>query len=171
MAARAMSAIVGACGEHYVAAYLSGFELIVALPRAGVPGCDLLVTSKTSGPAIRLQVKTGTEPRVTAKPLGKIYRWSTSCSVIGLNDEHLWYAYVALYGWPQKKLILKGWPETDGAPEVFFVPASFVVERMKGETEASWSYFWLTFDEAQKYKGNRGVQAISDVLKSNLSAS
>ncbi len=56
--AKADKAILAACGEHYVAAYLSRFQLIVALPRAGVPGCDLLVTNKKRGHAIRIQVKT-----------------------------------------------------------------------------------------------------------------
>lgn len=48
------TAIIGACGEHYIAAYLSGFDLIVAMPRGGIPGCDLLVTRESKGRAIRL---------------------------------------------------------------------------------------------------------------------
>jgi hypothetical protein len=44
-AKKTASAIVGASGEHYVAGYLSGLSLIVAMPRAGIPGCDLLISS------------------------------------------------------------------------------------------------------------------------------
>ena len=43
------SVIIGACGEHYLASYLSGFGLIVAMPRAGIPGCDLLVATSKGG--------------------------------------------------------------------------------------------------------------------------
>ena len=57
--AKASTAILAACGEHYVAAYLSRFQLIVALPRAGVPGVDLLVASQKGGRAIRVQVADG----------------------------------------------------------------------------------------------------------------
>lgn len=164
---RAQTTIIAACGEHYVAAYLSGSQLIVALPRAGVPGCDLLVTAIKTGPAVRIQVKAGSEPRANDKALGRIYRWSTKCSVTERNDPHLWYAYVALNGWPNEKNVVKNWPDTGGTPEVFFVPASFVVERMAGETEASWSYFWMTFDEAQQYRSMDGLKAIHQFLKSD----
>ena len=105
---------VGACGEHYIAAYHSGHRLIVAMPRGGMPGFDLFVTRQNSGHAIRLQVKTGTQATKNYKGEGKIYLWSTSYSVIELNDPHLWYAYV----W------IKEWPRKDDIPEVFFLPDS-----------------------------------------------
>ena len=41
---KADNAILGSCGEHYIAAYLSGYGLIVAMPRGGMPGFDLFVT-------------------------------------------------------------------------------------------------------------------------------
>ena len=40
------STILGACGEHYVASYLSGMGLVAALTRRGVPATDLIVTSE-----------------------------------------------------------------------------------------------------------------------------
>jgi hypothetical protein len=119
--AKASTAIIGACGEHYVAGYLSGFHLIVAMPRAGIPGSDMFVSEVKGGRAIRLQVKTGTQATKRDKSAGPIYLWSTNYSAIERTDRDLWYAYV----W------LKGWPEADSLPEVFFVPSKAVVEWLK----------------------------------------
>lgn len=58
---RSTTTLVGASGEHYVAAYLSGFQLIVAMPRAGIPGSDLFVSKEKGGHVLRVQVKTGTQ--------------------------------------------------------------------------------------------------------------
>jgi hypothetical protein len=110
-----------------------------------------------------MQVKTGTEPRSSTKPWGQIYRWSTSC-VPRTTDSSLWHAFVALNGWPRTKAVVKKWPQTDG-PEVFFLPDSFVVERMAGETAASWSYFWLNIEEAEKFRGYEGLKPILAALK------
>ncbi len=43
------TAIIGACGEHYVASYLSGLNLIVAMPRVGISGFDLIVSKEKQG--------------------------------------------------------------------------------------------------------------------------
>jgi len=43
---RIATAITGACGEHYIAGYLSGHHLIVAMPRGGIPGSDLFVSKE-----------------------------------------------------------------------------------------------------------------------------
>ena len=149
------TAIKGACGEHYVAAYLSGFDLIIAVPRAGIPGFDLLVSSDKGGHVIRLQVKTG------AKYKGKyegreIYLWRTSYAAIERSDdEFLWYAYVGLNGWPSK----------ENLPEVFFIPNKDVVACLK-ECKAGndWPCFWMYQDYAKKYKGELGLQSIFDAL-------
>src|ERR1035437_6454883 len=115
------SQIKGACGEHYVASYLSGHGLIVAMPRAGVPGCDLFVATTKIGQPIRLQVKTGTQSMVAPKEEDEYYLWDTSYAVIDRDDSNLWYAYV----W------LKEWPREDHLPEVFFIPSKVVVKCMK----------------------------------------
>ena len=114
---RATTAIIGASGEHYVAAYLSGFKLIVAMPRAGIPGSDLFVSNEKGGHAIRVQVKTGTQATRKDKTVGEIYLWATSYAAIERNDKYLWYAYV----------YLNGWPNSEKLPEVFFVPSKIVV--------------------------------------------
>jgi len=147
--AKRSTAIVGACGEHYVAGYLSGFDLIVAMPRGGIPGCDLLVTKEFKGHAVRLQVKTGTQATRNTKWGGNIYLWSTSYKVIEQNDANLWYAYV----W------LNGWPNGDLCPEVFFVPSPVVVACLKKcrDDNDKWPYFWMGTDDAQQYKGRTGL--------------
>src|SRR5208282_5221307 len=91
---------IGACGEHYVAAYLSGCGLIVAMPRAGIPGSDLFVSQEKGGSTIRIQVKTGTQSVKSNKEEGKIYLWRTSLAAIERDDKYLWYAYVWLNSWP-----------------------------------------------------------------------
>jgi hypothetical protein len=152
------TAIIGACGEHYVAAYLSGHGLIVAMPRAGIPGFDLIVSNEKGGHSIRVQVKTGTQATRKTTDEGDIYLWSTSYAAIELDDNYLWYAYVCLKGWPQK----------DNLPEVFFVPSNYVVEVMKGckENNDSWPYFWMKKDVAEQYKGFSGFQLIKNALAS-----
>ena len=152
------TAIIGACGEHYVAAYLSGHKLIVAMPRAGIPGFDLIVSNEKGGHPIRVQVKTGTQSTRKNKIEGDIYLWSTSYEVIERNDKYLWYAY----------LWLNGWPNSGNLPEVFFVPSNFVVEVMKEckENHESWPYFWMRKDDAKRYKGYSGFQLLQNALNS-----
>lgn len=158
---KAASATVGVCGEHYVAAYLSGYGLAVALPRGGNPGTDLFFASHQGGPAIRMQVKTGTDSYRKDKSIGSfIYLWSTSCKVIDRHDDNLWFAYV----W------LKGWPKEPNPPEVFFVPSSVVVKCMQdqlndnGGKPISWSYFWLQAVEAEQYRGQAGLATLLAAL-------
>lgn len=140
------TALIGASGEHYVAGYLSGYELIVAVPRGGIAGCDLLVTNEFKGRAIRLQVKTGTQATRNTKLDGNIFLWSTSYKVIEQNDTQLWYSYV----W------LNGWPKSENIPEVFFVPSTVVIDCLQAcrDSGDTWPYFWLRTDDAQQYRGN-----------------
>ena len=157
MAKKSASSIIGACGEHYVAAYLSGYQLIVAMPRGGIPGSDLFVSKEKGGNAIRLQVKTaGTEAMKNDRAVGRIYLWRTSLAVIERNDRNLWYAYV----W------LKDWPKGEISPEVFFVPAKVVIKCMKGvlADKDTWPYFWLRVDAAQGFKGRAGLRPLLSAL-------
>lgn len=151
------TAIIGACGEHYVASYLSASNLIVAMPRAGIPGFDMLVSHEKGGKAIRVQVKTGTQATKKDKVDGKIYLWSTSYSAIDRDDDYLWYAYV----W------LNNWPSENKQPEVFFVPSKVVVECMKEcrDRDEKWPYFWMTFDDAEQYKGNLGLDSLRRAME------
>lgn len=150
------SVIIGACGEHYLASYLSGFGLIVAMPRAGIPGCDLLVATSKSGRAARLQVKTGTQSTKTHREEGKIYLWWTSPTVIKREDPNLWYAYI----W------LKNWPHGEQLPEVFFVPAHVVVKCLKQcVRDKEWPCFWMHADDAKKFEGQFGLRRLMTRLR------
>lgn len=155
---RTATAIVGASGEHYVAGYLSGYKLIVAMPRAGIPGCDLLVSNETNGRAIRLQVKTGTQSTRKTKEEGEIYLWSTSYAAIDRDDKNLWYAYV----------YLNGWPNNEKLPEVFFVPSKTVASCMKEcrANKETWPYFWMLAKDANKAKGYSGLRLMLKALES-----
>jgi hypothetical protein len=155
---RSATSLVGASGEHYVAAYLSGFQLIVAMPRAGIPGSDLFVSREKGGHALRVQVKTGTQATRRTKDEGDIYLWSTSYSAIERNDKYLWYAYV----------YLKGWPSGEDLPEVFFVPSCIVVRCMREckKNKETWPYFWMRVIDANRYKGRAGLKALLHALQS-----
>jgi hypothetical protein len=149
--------ITGACGEHYVAAYLSGCDLIVAMPRAGTPGSDLFVTREKGGSAVRVQVKTArAEALRNDKEVGRIYLWATSYSVIERDDRYLWYAYV----W------LNGWPEGGNVPEVFFVPSRVVIGCMKEclANKDTRPYFWLRLNDAERYKARAGLESLLEAL-------
>jgi hypothetical protein len=149
------TAIIGACGEHYAAAFISSQGLIVAMPRGGVPGCDLMVTDIKNGHALRVQVKTGTQTRSKYKG-DPIRLWRTSLKVIDYEDKHLWYAHVALNGWPQRACF----------PEIFFVPSCEVVQRLKGEIDETWPSFWMLETEAGRFGGIRGFDQMRAALNS-----
>ncbi len=155
---RTATAIIGASGEHYVAAYLSGYELIVAMPRGGIPGSDLFISSEKGGRAIRVQVKTGTQATRKTKEEGEIYLWATSYAAIDRDDKYLWYAYVYLNGWPNEAKL----------PELFFVPSRIVVRCMKEcrANKETWPYFWMRVKDANKHKGRVGLKPLLNALES-----
>jgi hypothetical protein len=149
------TAITGACGEHYVAAYLSALDFVVALPRGGVPSCDLLVTTESAGKSISIQVKTATSP------LNKLrgehyYAWPTSAKAMNLVSNSHWYAFVNL----------NNWPENDTHPEVFFIPSNIVAAEIKKayENEDKWLFFCINCSDAEQYKGKKGISIIQGTL-------
>ena len=165
--AKSSTAILGACGEHYVAAILSRKGLIVALPRAGVPSCDLLVTSEHGGLSISMQVKTGTQSTRNDKQEGPIYLWHTSFKAIERRDDHLWYAYVWINGWLDDAHKDENSKEDKEMkqPEVFFVPSKIVASTMaKCKEKNDGEFFWMKVADAEKYKGKNGLNAILDAL-------
>ena len=116
------SAIKGATGEFYVAAYLSALNLVVALPRGGVPSSDLLVTTPNGSKTISLQVKTATQPENSHRRYGDYLTWAVSTKSRAINSENHWYVFVALRDWP-----------TGNHPELYFVPSCDVAESLKSE--------------------------------------
>ncbi len=155
---RKSTAITGACGEHYIAAYLSGFRLIVAMPRGGIPGSDLFVSRETGGRALRVQVKTGTQATRNDREEGPIYLWQTPYSAIKRSDKHLWYAFV----W------LKGWPGEKNLPEVFFVRSKEVAKCLKRcrEDKDTFPTYWMRVRDAEPYRGELGLRSLFEALDS-----
>ena len=155
--AKTDNATIGACGEHYVASYLSGFKLLFAMPRAGIPGSDLFVSNVAKGPAIRVQVKTGTQSYAKTKVDGEIYLWHASTKATANVSPFQWYAFV----W------LNGWPSSENQPKVFIVPSYFVAERVQGCVDRNeWLCFWMTLPESAAYEGTSGMNALLKCLNS-----
>jgi len=139
--------ITGASGEFFVAAYLSALNLVVALPRGGVPSSDLLVTNKKGEKTLSLQVKTAKSPLNRSKKYTDYLAWAVSSKEITVSDTH-WYAFVDI----------KNWPEDDKTPEVFLVPSSKVKDAIVKENkpDAKRLFFCLYLSESDKYKGQEG---------------
>ena len=150
------TANTGACGEHYVASFLSGWGLIVALPRAGIKGSDLFVAEDDFGHPLRVQVKTGKQSHGSDK-IGEYYVWDTSYKVIGRSDQSLWFVYV----W------LNGWPEKPNLPELFFVPSNVVINHMKTQEAAKKKrpFFWMYVKDAEDYRGVKGLTLLREAMK------
>jgi hypothetical protein len=154
------TANVGACGEFYVASLLSAHNLNVGLPRGGSARSDLFVALESGGPALRIQVKTGTQSTKNDKEVGPIYLWPTGKKAIGDCDDYFWYAYV----W------LNGWPENDRVPIVFFVPSKLVSDCIEEEHRANgdnWLYFWMRDSDAAKHSGPEGLRTMLRVLNTD----
>lgn len=147
--------ITGCCGEHYVAAYLAGHGLVVALPHAGICGTDMFVGAPAGGPPVRVQVKTGT--LASGKDAdGEFYSWDTAESVIERHDPSLWYAYVSLDHWPREATL----------PKVFFIPSDVVVTRMAEDRgKRKRSVYWILKTESSKYEGKNGLDRMLEAMK------
>jgi hypothetical protein len=149
-------AILGACGEYFVASFLSGSGLVVALTRRGVPASDMLITSDMGGQSISLQVKSGgVYSRTTYKKDPEKIQWTWRVGnkdAVHSNDSH-WFAFVFIGEWP-----------LDGDnPDVFFVPSKFVIERAYDPaTNDGW--FWMMETEAKGYRGLKGCEMIKKAI-------
>ena len=95
--------ILCASGEHFIASYLSGTGLVVALTRRGTPTTDMIVTSEQGGRSLSLQVKTGgIYSHVTSKrnPAKNYWVWRTGSKAADLSNDSHWYAFVFIGDWP-----------------------------------------------------------------------
>jgi len=156
--AKRQGVIVGACGEHYVASYLSGMGLVVALTRMGSPATDLFVTAEAGGRAVTLQVKAGglhSHVMYKRKPERDYWVWRTGKKAIDGAKESHWYAFVFVGDWPQRK----GSPN----PEVFFVPSKIVARTLrKPKNQRDW--FWMYDREIEEYRGLAGYKKLKKAL-------
>jgi hypothetical protein len=138
-----------ACGEHFVASFLSGIDLVVALTRMGSPATDLFVMSEAGGKSIPLQIKTGGPDShyvYKRKPVNNYFVWRTGA--ITKN----WYVFV----------FVGAWPRGGGFPEVFFVPPEFVAQRVNENKDKGW--FWMYDREAEQYRGLNGYEKLKDAF-------
>lgn len=146
----------GACGEHYVASYLSGMGLVVGITKTGAPATDLIVTSESGARSVSIQVKTGgPHSHITQKkkPENNAWCWRTSKAKRPASDSH-WYAFVFVGDWP-----------SDGSiPEVFFVPSKVVAQKAQ-DPGISEGWFWISEAEAEPYRGARGYRPMASCLK------
>lgn len=153
------SSIIGAAGEHYVAAMLSCNGLVVAMPRGGVPSTDLIVTREIGGPAVSIQVKTGTASYQNRKrkPEESYYVWDTGFKAIKMRNDSYWYAYVYLNEWPFKKEL----------PKVFFVPSIIVADCIRKQKQEGQKrpFFWMYENVAENYRDLIGCKKIIECLQ------
>src|SRR5688572_14909372 len=78
--------LTGLCGEHYVAAFLAGCELEVAVPRGGAARSDLFVADTKRGRPVRVQVKSARDPYGAEKGVD-FCSWATDCGIIDTHDD------------------------------------------------------------------------------------
>lgn len=152
--------LTGLCGEHYVSALLAGHGLVVALPRGGASRSDLFVADNNRGSPLRVQVKTAHEPYGPYKG-EQICSWATSDNIVDTHDENLWFAFVALRGWPGKQVL----------PEVFFLPSKDVATVMSTEKGRSRTFFWMRLSDArEKYGDAIGVASLKEEIAKSCEA-
>ena len=147
--------ILGACGEYYVASYLSGMGLVVALTRKGTPTTDLMVTSESGGHSISLQVKSGgsySHVVYKRKPKYNYWVWRTGRKAMFRPNRSHWYAFVYVGDWPHGKDLL----------QVFFVPSKVVADRVKTSNQKEW--FWIYDVDTTPYCGLEGFRKLKKAI-------
>ena len=142
------------CGEHFVAAMLAGHKLSVALPRGGAARDDLFVADSKHGRPIRVQVKTARDPYGRYKR-EDICSWETSCNIVGTHHDGMWYAFVAL----------QGWPVTSNLPNVYFVPSAVVAICLEKGVGQSRTFFWMKLPDSVPYLNADGLELLKAAVK------
>jgi hypothetical protein len=150
--------ILGACGEYYVAAYLSGMGLTVTVTRGGTSAIDLMVTSGPCGNPHSIQVKSasGCHLGPQNKPGEQYWAWQVGDKAATIACAHYWYAFVSLEDWPQT--------EGSPSPKVFFVESKFVAERVKSNI-GSPEWFWMSEEEAKAHCWLAGYQELKAAIE------
>ena len=131
------SAIIGAAGEHFVAARLAAMGYVVALTRGGSPAADLLVTTQKGTASASVQVKTSTWAGRWQKkdPAKNHWEWPISKKAADRHGSKFLYALVDLQDWPDKTQ----------PPQVFIVPSTLVAAWIQKTIDQKWSMnlFWI----------------------------
>lgn len=133
------TALTAASGEHFVAFYLSALGYPAALTRAGSPGVDVLVASKSGRRSVSIQVKTANSAcRGKSKPC---WEWDVGKNAIELNGESIFYAFVDLKSDENNKILPR--------PDVCIVPSSVVAGHVKPDFTRF--RFWMYKEDRDKY--------------------
>jgi hypothetical protein len=134
------TSITAAAGEFYVAHRLSVRGLVVAIPRAGVPSLDLLVSDPAGAQSVSIQVKTSSGAWRDHKRNPERSHWEFNVGAKAANQDgdRLFYTLVDL-----------NWGE--GVPRVFVVPSKAVSEQMNDGFERKMFMLWITAAEEKDY--------------------
>lgn len=155
--AKLSSSILCTCGEHFVASYLSGMGLVVALTRAGTPTTDMIVTSEAGGRSISLQVKAGGDHNHVVykrNPENNYWVWRAGKRAMDISGKFYWYAFVAVAGWPKVEV----------PPTVFFVPSTAVKRTLRNNDASQREWFWMAEEEAKQYRGLNGFRKLRKLI-------
>jgi hypothetical protein len=156
--AKRPTTMLGACGEYYVAAFLSGMGLAVALTKPLTPTTDLILKLKIGRRPVSIQVKTGgihTNVIRQKNPENDYWVWRTGKKALKISKKSHWYAFVYAGNWPQG--------EDSPIPKVFFVPSKIVAKTLQGK-ETSYIWFWMPKDGAEIYSGLRGFRNLRKAI-------
>jgi len=133
--------ITGAAGEYYVAYQLSAMGYVVGVPRANVPGVDLLVADVSGRESVAIQVKTSSGAKRVFKRNPENGRWEFDVGERGrhLLGPNLLYVFVDLRG-------------GEGVPDVFVVPSAVVHGFFNDGVERLRYMMWIPESEAEEYR-------------------
>ena len=113
--------LIGAAGEHLVAAQLSIRGFSVGLTRGGSRAVDLLASNADGSHSVAIQVKTSCEAREERKKLKENSHWTfmMSTSDIQKMESALIYVFVSLNG------------QSVEASDYFIIPGDIVSQRLE----------------------------------------
>lgn len=151
--------IVGNCGEYYVAAFLSGMGVKVAVERVNAPSKDLLVSFGEQ--SITVQVKCGKagnhEIRIK-NPEESYWVWRVGKKCMDQSDKDHWYAFVCIGESGHT------WPKSESPPKIFFVPSKVVAKTLRDAEQSQNEWFWMYEDVAASYCGLTGFQKLKNAI-------
>jgi len=143
--------VTAAAGEHYIAYRLSCLSQIVAMPRAGVPSIDILVSALTGTLTVGLQIKTSSWAWRSYKrnPNNNHWEFDVGGRAVGKTDPRLIYVFVSLSE-----------PEKEG-PRVFVVPSAYVCKQLGNGYKRN--MIWIMKSDQQLFEEK--WDTILDLLK------
>jgi hypothetical protein len=146
--ARHDTSIVGTAGEHFVAFRLSQLGFVVALPRAGTPTVDLLVSNREGTRSVTIQVKTAEwaermRGRGSNKKLDRV-EFPLGHKAAYVNAPSVFYVFVDLKG-----------RDKDSVPTVYVVPSLEIFQYCEGWAKNAKLVRWHPLiDKARPFENN-----------------